>query len=170
LSINLEIKNQNYLICERIHSTMAEQDEVEVKVIKTTKIPTDKIQLSNLQARQSQVTKGLEAFAEQIRKIGLIQPIVVYQSGDKYELLVGQRRYYAHKDVLHWPEIFAMIIEKPKDDLLATTISWLENEARQKMVNRDVIRHVANLYSEETSKKDIAKILGIPYKKKLMRV
>lgn len=145
-------------------SCMPEQDDVEIQVIETKKIPIEKIQLSNLQARQSQVTKGLDIFAEQIRKIGLIQPVVVYQVGEKFELIVGQRRYYAHKDVLQWPEIFAMIIKKPKDEMMATTISWLENEARLKMSNRDKIRHVANLFSQKVPKDEIAKILGITRK------
>ena len=140
---------------------MAEQDNVEIQVVETKKIPIEKIQLSNVQARQSQVTKGLEVFAEQIRKLGLIQPVVVYPVDDKFELIVGQRRYYAHKDILKWPEIFAMIIKKPKDAMMATTISWLENEARQRMTNRDMIRHVANLYSEKVPRDKIAKRLGI---------
>jgi len=143
---------------------MAEEDDVEIKVIETKPIPIDKIKLSNLQARQFQVTKGLEIFAEQIRKVGLIQPIVVYESGDMFELLVGQRRYYAHKDILQWKNIFAMIIKKPKNNMMATTISWLENEARQKMPNRDVMRHVANMFSERIPINEIAKILSITQK------
>jgi len=143
---------------------MVEQDEVEIKVKKIEKIPIDKIQLSNVQARQTQVTKRLELFAEQIRKIGLIQPVVVYPVGDKFELIVGQRRYYAHKDVLGWTEILAMIIEKPRDEMMTTTISWLENEARQKMTNRDMMRHVSNMFSDKIPKGEIAKILGITKK------
>ena len=140
---------------------MAEEHNVEIKVIDTKKIPIEKIQLSNLQARQNQVTKGLEMFAEQIRNIGLIQPVVVYPVDDKYELIVGQRRYYAHKNVLKWSEIFAMIIQKPKDDMMSSTISWLENEARQKMTNKDTMRHVANMFAQKVTKKEIAKTLGI---------
>ena len=136
-------------------------ENVVIKVIETAKIPIDKIKMGSVQARQSQVTKGLERFAEQIRKIGLIQPIVVYPDGDNYELIVGQRRYLAHKDVLEWGEIFAMVIEKPKENMMATTISWLENEARQKMQNKDKIRHVVNMYSQKYSQKEIAKELGI---------
>lgn len=157
--------DHNRLISHMLIRFMPEQDDVEIQVIETKKIPIDKIQLSNLQARQSQVTKGLDVFAEQIRKVGLIQPVVVYPVKDKYELIVGQRRYYAHKDVLQWPEILAMIIKKPKDEMLSTTISWLENEARQRMSNRDTMRHVANLYSQKVPKDEIAKILGITRKK-----
>ncbi len=141
-----------------------EHEETVVKIIATKKIPIDMISSSSIQARQTQVTKGLEIFAEQIRKIGLIQPIVVYQKGDKYELIVGQRRFHAHRDVLEWPEILAMIIEKPEDDMMATTISWLENEARQKMSNQDKIRHVANMHAQKTPMAEIATILGITYK------
>lgn len=140
---------------------MPEGTEVAIKVIETKKIPIDKIQLRDTQARQSQVTKNLEIFAEQIRDVGLIQPIVVYPVGDKYELIVGQRRYYAHKNVLQWDEILAMIIEKPKDDMMATTISWLENEARQKMQAKDKIRHVINMYAQKYSMKEIGEQLGI---------
>ncbi len=143
---------------------LSEENQVEIKVIETKKISIDKIQMSNIQARQLQVTKKLEIFAEQIRKIGLIQPVVVYPNDDKYELIVGQRRYYAHKDVLHWNEILAMIIEKPKDDMMSTTISWLENEARQKMQGRDKIRHVVNMNSQGYTQKEIADTLIITIK------
>jgi len=140
---------------------MAEQDDVLIKVIETKKIDVDKIDLGSTQARQAHVTKGLDIFAEQIRKVGLIQPVVVYPVGDRYELIVGQRRFLAHKDVLQWTTIMAMIIEKPKDDMMATTISWLENEARQKMSNRDMMRHVANLYAQKITEKEIAHLLTI---------
>ncbi len=120
--------------------------------------------MGSIQARQFQVTKGLERFAEQIRKVGLIQPIVVYSDGNDYELIVGQRRYLAYKNILQWNEILAIIIEKPKDNMIATTISWLENEARQKMQNKDKIRHVVNMHSQKYSQKEIATELGISHK------
>ena len=143
---------------------MAEENEVTIRIIETRKIPIDKIKINNIQARQQQVTKSLEIFAEQIRNLGLIQPIVVYPKGDEYELIVGQRRYYAHKQILKWSEILAMIIEKPKDDMMATTISWIENEARQKMSNRDKIRHVVNMNSQQISQMEISETLGISRK------
>ena len=141
---------------------MSEQDKVEIVVKETKKIPIDKIQMSNLQARQSGVSKGLEIFAEQIRKIGLIQPVVVYEiDGGMYELIVGQRRFLAHKDVLKWTEIMAMIIEKPASDMMSTTISWLENEARQKMTFKDKMKLVAEMYAERNTIPEIMKTLGM---------
>ncbi|MBT4325843.1 MAG: ParB/RepB/Spo0J family partition protein [Candidatus Nitrosopelagicus sp.] len=141
---------------------MSEQDKVEIVVKETKKIPIDKIQMSNLQARQSGVSKGLEIFAEQIRKIGLIQPVVVYEiDGGMYELIVGQRRFLAHKDVLKWTEIMAMVIEKPASDMMSTTISWLENEARQKMTFKDKMKLVAEMYAERNTIPEIMKTLGM---------
>ena len=141
---------------------MSEQDKVEIVVKETKKIPIDKIQMSNLQARQSGVSKGLEIFAEQIRKIGLIQPVVVYEiDGGMYELIVGQRRFLAHKDVLKWTEIMAMVIEKPASDMMSTTISWLENEARQKMTFKDItmcIPRVENFTNKDFVYKTLCKI------------
>ena len=132
---------------------MSEENNVEIVVKETKKILIDKIQMSNLQARQSGVSKGLEIFAEQIRKIGLIQPVVVYEiDGGMYELIVGQRRFLAHKDVLKWTEIMAMIIEKPSTDMMSTTISWLENEARLKMTMKDKMKLVAEMYAEKNTR------------------
>ena len=141
---------------------MSEENNVKIVVKDTTKIPIDKIQMSNLQARQSGVSKGLEIFAEQIRKIGLIQPVVVYAiDGGMYELIVGQRRFLAHKDVLKWTEIMAMIIEKPSTDMMSTTISWLENEARLKMTMKDKMKLVAEMYAEKNTINDIHNTLGM---------
>lgn len=140
---------------------MGEEDDVKVKVVETKKIPIDKIKMSNLQVRVTNVTKGLEIFAEQIRKIGLIQPIVVYETNDGYELLAGQRRFLAHKDILKWKEILAMIIEEPKSHMMKKTISWLENEARAKMGPKDKLKWIAEMYSEGVGIHEIAKTLSI---------
>lgn len=140
---------------------MAEEDDVIIKPIETKKIPVDSIKLNELQARLKDVTVGLKDFAEQIRPYGLIQPIVVYQSGNEYELLVGQRRYYAHKDILEWSKILAMIIEKPDDDEMSKTISWLENVARKQMSNSDIMRHVAEMLGKGRTQKQVAEALRI---------
>ena len=140
---------------------MGEEDDVVIKHIETKKIPVDSIKLSELQARLKDVTVGLDVFAEQIRPYGLIQPIVVYKEGEEYELLVGQRRYYAHKDVLKWSKILAMIIEKPSDDDMSRTISWLENVARKQMSNTDKLRHVTNMLGKGATQDEVARVLSI---------
>lgn len=138
-----------------------EEDNVVVKHLRLEKILVDSIKMSELQARLKDVTVGLESFAEQIRPYGLIQPIVVYQDGDEFELLVGQRRYYAHKNILKWSKILAMIIEKPSDEQMSRTISWLENVARKQMSSADIIRHVANMLGNGLTQSVVANALGI---------
>lgn len=140
---------------------MAEENDVTIKQLETKKIPVDKIKTSNLQVRVIDVTKGLDVFAEQIRKVGLIQPVVVYKKDDYYELLAGQRRYLAHKDILKWREILAMIIEEPNSNMIKKTISWLENEARAKMANKDKLKWIAEMYSVNETIPNIANALGI---------
>ena len=141
---------------------VAEEDDVVIKHIRTEKIPVDSIKLSELQARLKDPTVGIDVFAEQIRPYGLIPPIVGYQEGEQYELLVGQRRYYAHKDVLKWSKILAMIIEKPTDDDMSRTISWLENVARKQMPNSDKLRHMTNMLGKGATQDEVAKVLSIP--------
>ena len=85
--------------------------------IETKKIPIDRIQLSIHHLRQHSIRKDVEKLAESIRKVGLIQPVVVYEIDDgMYELIVGQRRFIACIEFLKWTEIMAMIIEKPEDE------------------------------------------------------
>ena len=74
---------------------MSEEANVKVKWLTTELIPVSKIDMNELQARQDKINAGLEAFAEQIRGVGQIQSIVVYRKGDRFELLVGQRRFFA---------------------------------------------------------------------------
>ena len=102
---------------------MSEERKTIVKWLGTEEIDVDLIDMSNLQARQDQINAGLEAFAEQIRGAGQIQSIVVYRKGDRFELLVGQRRFLAFQKVLNWDKIRADIIEEPKDEQMKTTIS-----------------------------------------------
>jgi ParB/RepB/Spo0J family partition protein len=137
-----------------------------IVIKETKKIPVDKIQVSKFHVRQHGISKGLEILAKSIHKIGgLISPVVVYEiDGGMYELIVGQRRYLAHQDILKWKKIMAMIIQKPASDKMATTISWLENEARQKMSMKDKMKLVAEMYAEKIPIKDIMKDLGMKEK------
>jgi len=144
---------------------MSEENYFDIGCKETKKIPIDKIQMSNLQARQSGVSKGLEIFAEQIRKIGLIHPVVVYEiDGGMYELIVGQRRFLALRDVLKWTEIMSCIIEKPASDMMTVTISLIETSSHLKLTMKDKIRFIQGMYDERISIREISKQLGISTK------
>ena len=120
-------------------------------------IEMDKIQLNELQARKINVTKDLEIFSEQIRSVGLIQPIVVYQSGDNYELLVGQRRYYACKDFLKWKTIRAEVIKKTDDSKISSLnlkefVKTYLYKANNLKFNEDVLIETFNALQKRIAK------------------
>ena len=137
-----------------------------IVIKETKKIPVDKIQVSNFIVRQHNVTKDLEIFAERIRKIGLIQPVVVYEiGGGMYELIVGQRRFLAYKHILKWTEIMAMIIEKPTSDMMKVTISFMETSSQMKITEKDRMKVINDMYAKLIPIQKIGEILGITTQK-----
>jgi ParB family chromosome partitioning protein len=131
------------------------------KVIKTDEaLSVDKIVSGDIQVRTHDVDAEIEALAEDM-KPGLIHPILVYERDDgNYELVAGQRRLLAATKLLNWKTIRATIIEKPADKLTAKMISYIENKARRKLSNKDVVNYVNQLYANHTVAQ-IAKDLGI---------
>jgi len=72
----------------------------------------------------------LNELAESIRKYGVIQPIIVRQIGDKYEIIAGERRYKASK-IANKNTIPAIIINL--NDKESEEIALLENVQRQNL-------------------------------------
>ncbi len=72
----------------------------------------------------------LNELAESIRKYGVIQPIVVRQIGNKYEIIAGERRYkasqIANREVI--PAIVINLSDKDSEE-----IALLENVQRQEL-------------------------------------
>ncbi|CAG0978294.1 Chromosome-partitioning protein Spo0J [Gammaproteobacteria bacterium] len=60
-------------------------------------IEVDRIDPNPEQPRRRFEREPLEALAESIRSHGVLQPVVVRRAGDRYELLVGERRWRASK-------------------------------------------------------------------------
>ena len=53
-------------------------------------LPVDKINIGEWNVRTLDREKGLDELAESILKYGLLQPIVVFQEGDRYNLIIVQ--------------------------------------------------------------------------------
>lgn len=68
--------------------------------------------------------------AESIRKYGVIQPIIVRQIGDKYEIIAGERRYKA--SVLAGQETIPAIINN-LDDKDSSEVALIENVQRENL-------------------------------------
>lgn len=60
-------------------------------------IPIDAIDANPEQPRRRFEAAELESLSDSIRKHGVLQPVVVRRSGDRYELVVGERRWRASR-------------------------------------------------------------------------
>jgi len=122
-------------------------------------IPISSIEISSANVRKVDVEEGLDELAKSIVEIGLQQPIVVYQKGDKYQLVIGQRRFLACKK-LGMQKIPAFI--RPVDnETEAMVISFSENIHRSELGYRDKMRVAVELVNKLKSIEKVAKVLGV---------
>jgi len=91
-------------------------------------ISIDRIVPGRHQPRKSFDDERIEELADSIREHGLIQPIVVAQRGDRYEIVVGERRYRAAK-IAGLKEIPSFI--KDLSESGALELALIENIQRQ---------------------------------------
>jgi ParB family transcriptional regulator, chromosome partitioning protein len=91
-------------------------------------LPVDAIDPNPFQPRRLFHPERLEELAQSIRANGIIQPLVVRKSGDRYELVAGERRWRAAKlaGILQVPAVVRQI---PDDRLLEVTL--VENIQRE---------------------------------------
>lgn len=90
----------------------------------------DKIKPSPLQPREIFDSESLEELRQSIQEKGIIQPVLVRQRGDHYELIAGERRLRAAHS-LNLKEIPAIV--KDAQDRDALEISLIENIQRQNL-------------------------------------
>lgn len=94
-------------------------------------VDIEKIRTASRQPRQLFDPEKLAELAESIRKLGVIQPVVVRpEPGGGYELIAGERRWRACK-MLGYKTIPAVV--KDYHDLEATAVSLIENIQRENL-------------------------------------
>ena len=91
---------------------------------------------------------------------GLLQPIVVVPKGDRFGVVIGQRRYLAAKH-LGWDEIPALVLAKPLKATDAAILSFSENIQRRDLSARDKAEACSSLMETLGSVKAVAEVLGI---------
>jgi ParB family chromosome partitioning protein len=92
------------------------------------RIALNKIDPSPDQPRQIFRDEGLEELAQSIRVDGLIQPVVVRPNGERFQLIVGERRWRAAK-IAGITEIPCLVQEFEKDRALE--VALVENIQRE---------------------------------------
>ena len=119
----------------------------------------DEIDISILNVRKSNLEEGIEELANSIKEIGVQQPIVVFQRGNRYELLIGQRRYLACKK-LNLKNIPALITTV-KNETDAIIKSFSENIHRLELEYRDKMQVATMLLKKLGSADKVARYLGV---------
>lgn len=115
--------------------------------------------------RRTKVKADIDELAESIKRIGLLEPIVVQQQENgKYRIIVGQRRFYAYQQLASTnPEKYGTIpsIVKHFDRVKATVASMAENVQRRDLAARDKAVTCKFLLEHFGSTKAVAEELGI---------
>ncbi|WP_061247122.1 ParB/RepB/Spo0J family partition protein [Leptospira noguchii] len=95
---------------------------------------------------------------ESMKRLGLIEPIVVRKSGKKYQIVAGERRYQAAK-ILKWNTIPAIETSASEDKCFEMALA--ENEKRKSLNPWEVGRAIQFLRKEKKkTAEEVSKILG----------
>jgi ParB family transcriptional regulator, chromosome partitioning protein len=94
----------------------------------TQLLPVDAIDPNPLQPRRLFQTERLAELAQSIRANGIVQPLVVRRTGDRFQLVAGERRWRAAK-LAGIQQVPVVIRDIPDDRLLE--ISLIENIQRE---------------------------------------
>ncbi len=110
-------------------------------------IRLDEINVSDWNVRHTEPEKDLEELAASIAKHGLFQPVVLMgkYGNPPYELIIGQRRFLAHKNILHKKKIRAVFVEK-LNQVQATIRSLVENMTRTDLNHANAAEAITFLY------------------------
>lgn len=130
-----------------------------MKRLKFEYLPLDKIDISISNVRKTNLKEGIDELANSIKEIGVQQPIVVSTKGERYELIIGQRRYLACKKIgkKEIPALVAVIKNKTE----ATIVSFSENIHRLDLEYRDKMQVAIELKSKLGSVNKVAEHLGV---------
>jgi len=134
------------------------------RITEMKEIPLEDLDVGKGQSRTREVGKGLDELGDSIRKVGQLEPIVVCPGSkpDKYEILTGQRRFLACKEI-GAPTIWAAILDERVDEVSAKVISLTENLMRRELNRRDKIDACTFLYKKYGAIKDVIEETGLPY-------
>lgn len=125
-------------------------------------IPLDDIKVSETNARKTDREAGIDELAESIQEYGLLQPVVLKgkPGNPPYELIVGQRRYLAHKR-LGKTDILAVF--RDVNELYAKILSLTENMHRVELNHADKAEAITELFKQyNKDERRVANELRLP--------
>lgn len=108
-------------------------------------LPVHRIDPSPFQPRRTMDQAELEALAASVRQVGILQPVVVRRRGDRYELVMGERRWRAAQ-AAGLAEVPALVRELEDDD--AAVAALIENLQRSDLSYWDEAAGYARVMEE----------------------
>lgn len=92
------------------------------------RVPIDQVQPSPLQPRKKFPSGTLDELTQSISQLGIIQPLIVRKVGEKYELVAGERRWRASREL----KLDSVpVIERRASDQEVLELALIENLQRQ---------------------------------------
>lgn len=117
-----------------------------------------KITPNEFQPRRQFSEESIKELAQTLQKEGLLQPIVVREKADGYEIIAGERRFRAAKS-LGWDKIPA-IVNNMNDDQ-AASLALIENLQRENLNPIDEAQAYTNLMKlNDLTQTELAKDMG----------
>lgn len=150
--------NRNKQVSHDFHAQKAQQLVDDIKG-EFQNINIDQLQPGKYQPRRDMSEKGLEELANSIHAQGIIQPIVVRETGhQKYEIIAGERRWRAAKNV--GLETVPCLIKNVEDDA-AIAIALIENIQRENLnAMEEAIAYKRLLEEFELTHHEVATAVG----------
>jgi ParB family transcriptional regulator, chromosome partitioning protein len=94
------------------------------------RVPLNRIRPSAFQPRKQFSEESLRELADSIREQGIVQPLIVRERGDFFELIAGERRWRAAQ-LLNLPEV--PVIAREADDRAVLELALIENLQRENL-------------------------------------
>lgn len=139
-------------------ATPDETDALAVTGDKVHRVSLDRIRPCPLQPRKEFSEESLQELAESIREQGILQPLIVRQMEDHFELIAGERRWRAAK-VLELDEV--PVIFRAADDQEVLELALIENLQRENLNVMEEAQGYAQLIEQfQLRQEDVAQRVG----------
>jgi ParB family chromosome partitioning protein len=122
------------------------------------RVPLDRIRPCPFQPRKDFTPDTLRELADSIREQGIVQPLIVRDRGDHFELIAGERRWRAAQ-LLNLPEV--PIILREADDRAVLELALIENLQRENLNAIEEAQGYSQLIGQfQLTQEDVATKVG----------
>jgi ParB family transcriptional regulator, chromosome partitioning protein len=122
------------------------------------RVALGRIRPCSFQPRKDFTPETLRELADSIREQGIVQPLIVRDRGDHFELIAGERRWRAAQ-LLNLPEV--PIILREADDRAVLELALIENLQRENLNAIEEAQGYSQLMSQfQMTQEDVATKVG----------